>query len=67
MTDAKRRPPQKQHTVDKLQVSLLGGFNISAEGKFSIVALVVVLGICAYLMLDLRLLWAKALSEYLAR
>lgn len=67
MTVGRRRPPQKQLIVDKLQVSLLGGFKISAEGKLSIVALVVVLGICAYLMLDLRLLWAQALSEYLAR
>lgn len=67
MTVGRRRPPQKQHIVDKLQVSLLGGLKISAEGKFSIVALVVVLGICAYLMLDLRLLWALAFSEYIAR
>lgn len=67
MTVERRRPPQKQHNVDKLQVSLLGGFKISAEGKFSIVALVLVLGICGYLMLDLRLLWAQALSEYLAK
>jgi len=67
MTVAGRRPPQKEPGLDKLQVSLLGGFKISAEGKFSIVALVVVLAICAYLMLDLRVLWAQALSEYLTR
>ena len=67
MTVFRRRPPQKHHIVDRLRVSLLGGFKISAEGKFSIVALVVVLGICAYLVLDLRLLWAHALSIYLAR